>query len=123
MKLAKQVNQITQDARVETQPTASGMPLLRPIGGCLVAIATWAIVAVVLGTLAIPIDEAVLGGTFAASDNAGPCLTAAILGGMGAGALVYAFLLRQKRLGWAAIKAGLRKLAKRTRHTTRNSQG
>jgi len=99
------------------------MPVLRPIGGCLVAIATWAIVAVVLGILAVPIDEAVFGGSLAASDDAGPCLTAAILGGMGAGALVYAFVLRQKRLGWAAIKAGLQKLVKRIWHTTRNSQG
>ena len=113
MKLAEQVDGITRDTRAETQPTTGGMPVLRPIGGCLVAIATWAAVAVVLGMLAMPVDEAVFGGSLGASDNAGPCLTAAILGGMGAGALVYAVVLRQKRLGWAAIKVGLQKLIKK----------
>jgi hypothetical protein len=98
------------DTGTETGSAPRGVPLLRPIGGCLVAIATWAVVAVLLAIPAMYVDERVFGATFAATDNAGPWLTAAILGGMGAGALVYAFLLRRKHLDGAAVWIGLRRL-------------
>jgi hypothetical protein len=80
------------------------VPLLRPIGGCFVAVVTWFIVLVTSSTLAMSIDEDVFGISAAASDHAGPCLTIVILGGMAAGALVYAFVLKQKHLDWLIVK-------------------
>jgi hypothetical protein len=98
------------NAGTNTDPVPRGVPLLRPIGGCLVALVTWALVAVLLAIPAMSVDERFFGDTFAATDHAGPCLTAAILGGMGAGALVYGFLLRRKDLTGAALWGGLRRL-------------
>ena len=108
------VKEVTEwETRAETGSAIGGLPVLRPIGGCLLAIMTWAIVGVVLGMLVMPIDEEVFGASFAATDKPGPCLIVAINGGMAAGALVFSFVVSPQATVWRSLRKRLRRLVRR----------